>query len=111
MGDVKRISNILGTLMITTIGAGCVYHPPIQQGNILEERMLAQLTPGMSPQQVLYVMGTPLINDPFTANRWDYLYYKQTKESTERRLVTVYFENNLVSRIDKGELVKQADGS
>ncbi len=108
---MKRISNTLGILMIVSIGAGCVYHPPIQQGNILEERMLAQLTPGMSPQQVLYVMGTPLINDPFTVNRWDYLYYKRTKQELERRLVTVYFENNQVSRIDKGELVKQADKS
>lgn len=108
---MKRISNILGILMIVSIGAGCVYHPPIQQGNILEERMLAQLTPGMSPQQVLYVMGTPLINDPFTASRWDYLYYKRTEQGLERRLVTVYFENNQVSRIDKGELVKQADKS
>lgn len=108
---MKRISNTLGILMIAGISAGCVYHPPIQQGNILEERMLAQLEPGMSPQQVLYVMGTPLINDPFTANRWDYLYYKRTKHALERRLVTVYFENNQVSRIDKGKLVKQADKS
>ena len=57
--------------------SGCfpsVYKIDIQQGNIITQDMINQLRPGMTRAQVRYLMGSPLITDPFHANRWDYIY-------------------------------------
>lgn len=78
-----------------------VYRIDIPQGNVIEEEMLAQLQLGMSPSQVQFVMGTPLITDPFNLNRWDY-YYSLSKdgEKIEQYLVTLTFKNNQLVTID-----------
>ncbi|MCL4115638.1 UNVERIFIED_CONTAM: hypothetical protein GTU68_056389 [Idotea baltica] len=58
--------------------SGCsypgVYKIDIQQGNVITQDMINQLRPGMSKQQVQFIMGNPLITDTFHPNRWDYLY-------------------------------------
>src|SRR4051794_36755042 len=46
------------------------YRPDIQQGNFVSEEMVAQLKPGMTPDQVRFVMGTPLLTDIFHSDRW-----------------------------------------
>ena len=50
------------------------YRVNVQQGNVVEQKKIAQLRPGMTRDQVRYVLGTPLLQDPFHANRWDYVY-------------------------------------
>jgi outer membrane protein assembly factor BamE len=61
--------------------AGCsfpgVYKIDIQQGNVVTQDMIDQLRPGMTRRQVRFIMGNPLIQDTFHANRWDYLYSLQ----------------------------------
>ncbi|HBC00309.1 MAG TPA: outer membrane protein assembly factor BamE, partial [Pseudomonas sp.] len=58
--------------------AGCsfpgVYKVDIQQGNVVTQDMIDQLRPGMTRQQVRFIMGNPLITDTFHPNRWAYLY-------------------------------------
>ncbi len=66
-------SIIIGLLTLS----GCfpsVYKIDIQQGNIITQDMINQLRPGMTRAQVWFLMGSPLITDPFHANRWDYIY-------------------------------------
>lgn len=67
----------------------------IPQGNVLRQDMLDKLKPGMTPAQVRFILGTPLIVDPFHGNRWDYV-YRLEKEGNlvENRRVTVIFEND-----------------
>jgi outer membrane protein assembly factor BamE len=36
--------------------------------------MLDKLKPGMTPAQVRFILGTPLVVDPFHKDRWDYVY-------------------------------------
>ena len=88
--------------------SGCVYRVPIQQGNFLEPKDIEQVNVGMSRTQVRYVLGTPMVIDPFTADRWDYVYYLKRGRMREpqRRHFIVYFENGNVSRIEKPELDK-----
>ncbi|MEJ2361102.1 MAG: outer membrane protein assembly factor BamE [Gammaproteobacteria bacterium] len=92
------------------LAAGCsVYRPNLQQGNILSTKAVDQLKPGMSRNQVIYVMGTPLLEDPFHKNRWDYIHTVKngkTQVTTIQRL-TLYFENGKLSRIDKSGLKKR----
>ncbi|HSQ05349.1 MAG TPA: outer membrane protein assembly factor BamE, partial [Burkholderiales bacterium] len=50
------------------------YKIDVQQGNYITQDMVAKLKPGMTRSQVRFILGTPLIADPFHAQRWDYLY-------------------------------------
>ncbi len=75
-----------------------VYKINVEQGNIVTLEMLDQLKPGMTRRQVRYILGTPLIEDPFHQDRWEYLYLIRNGESTiaETRL-SVYFDGDSLS--------------
>jgi outer membrane protein assembly factor BamE len=81
------------------------YRPDIQQGNFVSQEMLGQLKVGQSRDQVKFILGTPLLTDAFHADRWDYPFYlaRGNGELTTSR-VTVYFKDNLLARIDGGNL-------
>ena len=90
-------------LLILTIAlSGCsyirfpgVYKIDIGQGNIIKEEDIAKLKPGMSKRQVRYVLGEPLIKDPFHPDRWDYFYsLKPGKKPITQKHFLVYFEND-----------------
>jgi outer membrane protein assembly factor BamE len=77
-----------------------VYKIPIAQGNIITQEMIDKLEPGMTRRQVIFVMGTPLVRDPYNQDRWDYVFNFQPgggERGQER--VTLYFENELLSRL------------
>jgi outer membrane protein assembly factor BamE len=82
---------------------GCVYRINIQQGNYLDQAAVDQVKPGMTRSQVRYLLGTPLASDPFTKERWDYIYFlkKGRTQHTDSRRVTVYFDGEKVAKLDK----------
>ena len=53
------------------------YKIEIQQGNFVSQDMVSQLKPGMTKEQVRFVLGTPLVTDIFHPDRWDYLYWRE----------------------------------
>lgn len=81
--------------------SGCtLYRLEIQQGNVLEAETYEQLKVGMSRQQVQFLLGTPLIADPFHRNRWDYVFRKQTgKGDVEQQQITVYFVDEKLATV------------
>ena len=85
------------------VGSGCVYRANIAQGNLIKEEDLAQLEIGMTKNQVRFLLGTPMIDDPFHAARWDYVYFLKIgrKDATFKRWVSVVFDGNTVSEIRK----------
>ena len=91
---------VLGAFMAAS---GCVYRANISQGNIVEEEDLDQVEVGMTRNQVRFLLGTPMINDPFHQDRWDYVYYVKIgrNEATAKRWVTVLFEGETVSEIQR----------
>lgn len=77
------------------------YKLPIDQGNIITGEMVSQLDVGMSRSQVEYILGSPLIRDTFSPNRWDYLFTLDDRENkVERHQLTVFFENDRVSHYE-----------
>jgi outer membrane protein assembly factor BamE len=96
-------------LCLIALGMGaCVYQVPIQQGNFLESKDVDQVAVGMTQAQVRYVLGTPMVIDPFTKDRWDYVYYlkKGQMRNPEQRHFVLYFENGTVSRIERSDIPK-----
>jgi outer membrane protein assembly factor BamE len=83
--------------------AGCVYRIPIQQGNFLEPKDIDQITVGMTRSQVRYLLGTPMVADPFTSSRWDYVYYfkKGRLGQPDQRHFIVFFSDDKVARVDR----------
>ena len=81
----------------------------VQQGNVVTQEMVGQLRPGMDKKKVQYIMGTPVIQDTFNANRWDYVYTFQTGGgNVESRRVTLVFADDKLDRVEGN--VKAAAG-
>ena len=77
-----------------------VYRVDIQQGNVIDQAMINKLKPGMDKKQVRFIMGTPLLQDPFHSNRWDYLYsYEPGGGERKQRHITLHFKDDKLSRI------------
>jgi outer membrane protein assembly factor BamE len=73
----------------------------VQQGNVLTQEAVNQLRPGMSQRQVRFLLGTPLLSDPFHLDRWDYVYLMQYGNGkTEEKRVSVFFEQDKLTRIE-----------
>jgi len=82
------------------------YRIEIQQGNFVTQEMLSQLKPGMTKDQVRFILGTPLVSDIFHADRWDYMFTRQRTYSREleQRHIIVFFEDGRLKRIE-GDVV------
>jgi outer membrane protein assembly factor BamE len=91
----------LALLALIPLLPACVYKVAIQQGNYIEKRSVDQLQVGMTRVQVRYLMGTPMVPPIFDNDRWDYLYYLRIgRQQPLQRLLTIYFKDDKVSRID-----------
>jgi outer membrane protein assembly factor BamE (lipoprotein component of BamABCDE complex) len=101
---MRRVLILIISLFFSQFLASCAYKPDVQQGNTFDEKQLSQLKIGMTQQQVVFIMGTALLKDPFHKDRWDYLYtFAKNQGVTERRLVTLYFKNGRLSKIDDSQ--------
>ncbi|MEK6243561.1 MAG: outer membrane protein assembly factor BamE [Pseudomonadota bacterium] len=84
------------------------YRMVIQQGNFISQEMVSQLKPGMSKEQVRFILGTPLVTDIFHAERWDYVFFRETPDGKrEQRNLSVVFENSKLARVF-GDLLPSA---
>ncbi len=104
-----KSARILPILLLTAL-AGCsnnlgsldfpgVYKISITQGNVLLQNMVDQLRPGMTKNQVIFVMGTPLVRDPFHQDRWDYVYNFQPGGGarTQERITILFVDDQLAT--------------
>jgi len=77
-----------------------VYTIDIQQGNMIDQSMVDQLRPNMTKRQVLFIMGSPMLDDPFQKNRWDYLYSNQPGgEARVQKKISLYFQDDKIVEI------------
>jgi len=104
---------MLFAAILALLLSGClsVYKVEVQQGNVVTQEMIDKLKPGMTPSQVRFVMGTPLIVDPFHQDRWDYYYYlrRSNETSGESQRVTVVFKNDLLIAVQGNTRIKAGD--
>jgi outer membrane protein assembly factor BamE len=86
------------------------YKMDIQQGNVVTSKMMLQLRPGMNKSQVRFIMGTPLIQDSFHRDRWDY-FYQMSKggKVIEQRRVILDFEGDALKRV-RGDVIPAGTG-
>ena len=77
------------------------YRVEIQQGHVMTDEMMGKLRSGMTKNQVSQVLGTPLLNDVFHANRWDYVHYVSRRGTmSDQKHVALIFEDEKLARLD-----------
>ncbi|EKE73998.1 outer membrane protein assembly factor BamE [Gallaecimonas xiamenensis] len=81
------------TLGLSLSGCGLIYRIDVPQGNYLEQDQIDKLQPGMSQEQVAYVLGTPLLKDSFNDGTWYYKYaYRPGKGTLVEKDLTLTFD-------------------
>lgn len=94
--------------LLPALLAGCMLAPhriDIQQGNYVDQAMVAKLKPDMTRSQVRFILGTPLVADVFHPNRWDYVYLTgKAGEVRTQHKITVVFDGDRLKYID-GDVV------
>lgn len=76
-----------------------VYQPDVKQGNQIAQSQLDLLRIAMTKEQVLYVLGTPLMHDLFDANQWYYLSFFKSglnAEIEQKNIVLTFKDNRLI---------------
>jgi len=109
----RRTSAVILALLTAVAATGCVYRLDIQQGNLLTVADIDKVTVGMTRSQVRYLLGTPMVSDPFAPERWDYVYRMQYGRSSnvDAAHFVVRFDGDKVSsveRVDMPEPTRQA---
>ncbi len=105
----NRVQMRILTVLVSVLLASCSTYLPtftpykveIRQGNLITPDMRAKVKVGMTQSQVKAALGAPLINDPYHANRWDYVYRLESHgELLENQRLTLYFTKDVLKRID-----------
>ena len=101
MKTMRKITLLFLTILCLALASGCVYRANISQGNLIKQKDLDQATLGMTKSQVRFLLGTPMIDDPFKRNRWDYVYYVTIgrNSAVQKRWVSILFQDDKVTEI------------
>ena len=97
-------------LFFATLIGGCssfkpkfpwAYKVNVRQGNIIDKEAFAKLEKGMTRSQVKFVLGTPLIEDTFNPDRWDYYYtVRRDEKDLYTYHVTMHFDGDELTHWD-----------
>jgi outer membrane protein assembly factor BamE len=98
-----RIGRLALAILCLAVCSACVYRIDVQQGNLLEDNDIDAVQIGMTRSQVRFLLGTPVVEDPFHHDRWDYIYFfrKGRSRTADRRWLIVHFDDDRVREIQK----------
>ena len=111
LADVCR--RIVGMVLLACFCVACttlpgLYRVDIEEGNRFTQSQVDQLELGMSQQQVLFILGSPILTTPFVPNRWDYLYVRTNADGSNlRKLLTLFFKDGVLSEVRKDFVEEQ----
>jgi outer membrane protein assembly factor BamE len=92
---------LLPLLLIASL-CGCVYKIDVQQGNLVTQESVDKLKPGMTKSEVKMILGTPLLNDVFHQNEWDYYFSnsRRGRVASQPSRLTVRFKDDKLASIE-----------
>ena len=105
------IKKIASALFLTLSLSGCsflydtfVYQIDVTQGNYIDNEKISQLEIGMSQEQVIFILGSPMLIDQFDSSKWYYIrYIKPGGKKIQQEQVLLVFAKNALMRIQKSE--------
>ncbi|MCF6288502.1 MAG: outer membrane protein assembly factor BamE [Proteobacteria bacterium] len=96
-----KLTTFVLSLLLALILSSCVYKTPVQQGNVLMQKDIDEITLGLSKRQVAIILGTPAIADAFNKDRWDYINTFKVKGKIKKiKRYTLYFEDDKLTRTE-----------
>jgi len=95
-----RFRILLLSSLVLLLG-GCVFRVDVQQGNLLDQTSIDAVQVGMTRSQVRFLLGTPVVDDSFHPDRWDYMYFNRPGRSriANQRWLIVMFDGDRVREI------------
>ncbi len=95
---IKRLLTV--SFIIALASCSLAYRIDLQQGNVVTQEMLDQLQLGMDKRKVRFIMGTPLVQDMFHADRWDFVYRMDRRRAElEQRHVVLFFKEGVLTDV------------
>lgn len=105
--DSPAMRHILISVFLVGLVAGCSsprigpHRIDVQQGNALDQENVSRLKLGLNRSQVRFLLGTPLVVDPFRTDRWDYVYvFHKAGKLAEQKRITLFFDGDTLARIE-----------
>lgn len=103
-----HFKSVLTTLILALSVTACssvnkiVYRIDVPQGNYLQAETVAQVKTGMTAQQVQYLLGTPVLIDPYSNQTWYYVFLQQKAYETpdQHTLVVNFDQRGIVTNVD-----------
>jgi outer membrane protein assembly factor BamE len=89
-------------LLVAALATGCIYKIDVQQGNLVTQEMVDKLKTGMTKAEVKAALGTPLLNDVFHQNEWDYYFSNSRggRPASQPSRLTVRFKDDKLATIE-----------
>lgn len=99
------------TASMSTLGGWVTpYRIDILQGNVVSKEQAQALQTGMPREQVVNLLGTPLLTSVFHADRWDYVFtFRRQGQAPQQRRLTVFFDGDRLARVEADELPTEAE--
>ncbi len=108
-GGFKKLRPLLALLTLSTFITACafpgVYKINVQQGNIVTQEMLDQLSRGMTKRQVHFVLGTPIVKNVFDDDYESYIYtYLPAEGELQRQVINIFYQNSQLTHYEGAPL-------
>ncbi len=102
LGNMYRFTLVLFALTSLVLTSCAIHKIDIQQGNVITQEMLETLTVGMDKRRVKLAIGSPMIQDPFHPNRWDYVYSFKAgmSDKAQSSHIVLLFKGDILKKID-----------
>ena len=98
MPSMRKLALFVLTVALAS-GCSAIYRQPVFEGNLLDKANVEQLKEGMTRDQVIALIGTPAVNDPFHQQRWDYVATaRRGHHKAEIKDLTLWFEGDTLSK-------------
>lgn len=102
---IQRTSLIVALTLSLSACINFPYRAPIQQGNVIEATHASMIHEGMSKQQVVETAGSPVMQDLFHQDRWDYIYrLDQRGKPVQQKRVTIWFNNGVAVKVEHSNI-------
>lgn len=107
------IKNFITCFVLIFSLSGCsslydtfVYQIDVTQGNYIEDEKLDEVEIGMTQEQVIFILGSPMLIDQFDSSKWYYIrYIKPGGKKIQQQQVLFTFKNKILTNIDrKGQI-------
>jgi len=108
------IKNIIVCFCLILSLSGCsflydtfVYQIDVTQGNYIEDEKLDKVEMGMSQEQVIFILGSPMLIDQFDSSKWYYIrYIKPGGKEIQQQQAVFTFTNKILTNIDREDQIK-----